>query len=276
MATINRKQEVVEFLESLANQSYKDFELIVVDQNDDDILDSVISEYKKSMNIIHLKSKIKGLSHARNIGIKYANGEIVAFPDDDCIYPEDLLENVFKVFSRNNTDIITVKQKDYLGNELPKRFNKNIKRINMWLVWTHVSSIRLFFRKKVIDYVGFFDEELGVGEVTKWKGSEDIDLPIRALKNGFSILFVPDIYVFHKINNNNTNYSEDLKKVYDYSMASGYVMRKHGYSIFFLISITLVTLLHILIDLFNGNKFDAYKRILSLKGRFHGYTRKYY
>lgn len=93
LATLGRDKEVANFLESLKNQSYKNFELIVVDQNQDGKIDNIIQEYKKDFFINHIKIKEKGLSYARNVGLKYINGEIVAFPDDDCEYPENLLEN---------------------------------------------------------------------------------------------------------------------------------------------------------------------------------------
>ena len=86
MATLGRFDEIRIFLDSIDLQNYTDFELIIVDQNEENILGDIILPYKKKFYINHIRIKEKGLSLARNVGIKYAKGDIIAFPDDDCIY----------------------------------------------------------------------------------------------------------------------------------------------------------------------------------------------
>ena len=83
IATINRSEELGLLLSSLKNQTYKNFQVIIVDQNLDNRIVSIISDYKDFLKIVHIKTNKKGVSNARNAGIELAEGDIITFPDDD-------------------------------------------------------------------------------------------------------------------------------------------------------------------------------------------------
>lgn len=100
MPTINVIDELVLFLESLARQTFKDFELVVVDQNEHDEVFKILKRYEKLFDIKYTKSEEKGLSLNRNKGLILRKGEIVGFPDDDCEYADDTLEKVVSFFER--------------------------------------------------------------------------------------------------------------------------------------------------------------------------------
>ena len=69
LSTINRTDEVRRFLTTLDSQTYRQFELIVVDQNKDGRLLPVLKPYEKMFSIVHCTSK-PGLSAARNVGLR--------------------------------------------------------------------------------------------------------------------------------------------------------------------------------------------------------------
>ena len=96
VATMNRVSELDRLLTSLGEQSYKDFEVIIVDQNGDDRLSPLVSNHR-GMAIRHVRSE-RGLSRARNAGLQVARGDIIAIPDDDCWYPEGVLAVVQEWF----------------------------------------------------------------------------------------------------------------------------------------------------------------------------------
>ena len=79
LATLNRKTELNEFLKSLLEQKEVDFELIIVDQNRENFIDEIIEKYKEYYKILHIKTKYKGLSRARNLGINNANEILLLF-----------------------------------------------------------------------------------------------------------------------------------------------------------------------------------------------------
>src|SRR5918992_619092 len=101
MPTMGRRKEPERFLASLTAQTFRNFELIVVDQNPDDRLAPVLKAYGDLYPILHLRTKREGASAVRNEGLEYSCSDMVAFPDDDCRYPPDLLEKVARFFDRH-------------------------------------------------------------------------------------------------------------------------------------------------------------------------------
>src|ERR1700749_1024458 len=97
VASLHRTAELERLLASLETQSFRDFEVIVIDQNPDQRLADVLGKHPV-LNLSHLRCP-PGASRARNMGIKAAQGEIIGFPDDDCWYSTDLLQTVSKWFA---------------------------------------------------------------------------------------------------------------------------------------------------------------------------------
>ena len=81
-------------LVSLEAQSHKDFEVIVVDQNQDARLVPIVAEFAGKLEIRHLTGAATGAGRGRNIGVRETTGEVTCFPDDDCWYPEQFLREV--------------------------------------------------------------------------------------------------------------------------------------------------------------------------------------
>ena len=94
MPTINVTTELDLFLKSLKAQTYKNFELIVVDQNEGYDVFEIVKNYEEDFKIKYVRSDEKGLSLNRNRGLVLMEGEIAGFPDDDCEYQPDTLEKV--------------------------------------------------------------------------------------------------------------------------------------------------------------------------------------
>src|SRR5271156_3083099 len=88
MCTYGRTDCIIRLVCSLETQTSSDFELIIVDQNPPGALDAIIARASQKLQVRYVRSE-PGLSRARNVGIKHHRGAIVAFPDDDCWYPND-------------------------------------------------------------------------------------------------------------------------------------------------------------------------------------------
>ena len=95
-------------LDSLVNQTFDDYEVIVVNDGSPDNSQDIIDEYqKKYSNIIKpLKKENGGLSSARNYGLKYAQGEFVLYVDSDDWVSNDMLEKMYMTAVRDNSDIV--------------------------------------------------------------------------------------------------------------------------------------------------------------------------
>src|SRR5258707_4338024 len=93
LATLGRTREVHQFLRSLTFQTWRKFEVLVIDQNPDERLAEIVEQYAGEFRISRIQSE-RGHSKAFNVGLPQVSGDIVAFPDDDCWYDPDLLERV--------------------------------------------------------------------------------------------------------------------------------------------------------------------------------------
>ena len=100
LATYGRSDLIGRFIEYLSVQTCKNFELIVVDQNSDDRVLPYIEQARcAGIAVSHYLMEKPNLSAARNLGIAHATGDVIAFPDDDCWYEPDVIEQVLTTFS---------------------------------------------------------------------------------------------------------------------------------------------------------------------------------
>ncbi|MEN6324803.1 MAG: glycosyltransferase [Syntrophomonas sp.] len=271
LATVDRTYELGRFLYHLDQQSCRDFELIIVDQNTEDILLPVLEPYSDSFPLIHLRSLQRGVSRARNLGIKYARGEIIGFPDDDCWYHPDCLDNISKFFARHRKwDGLSGCTINSAGIHSLSRYDARAGEINSFNIWCRTTASSLFLRKYVVESVAGFNEELGGGSGTPFGSSEDIDYPLQAIKKGFKIFYNPEFKVYHP-----DPYScleeKAFKRVYFYGIGMGRVLRKHQYPFWFLLYYLARALGGLTIGIVSGNSAKIKYHFLSFKGRVYGW-----
>lgn len=196
VATLGRYEEIGLFLASLAGQTSPatTFEVIVIDQNDTLDLRPILSVYDARLSIEHVRSAKKGLSVSRNIGLDIARGEIVAFPDDDCIYYPDTLESVCTYFDtyRDNAVILGAIYDRASQTPLIRRWPSEARRVSKWNFYLLLSSITIFSKAREVR----FDERLGAG--AKFGSNEDADYVYRVLDSGLVARYEPSIQVWHK------------------------------------------------------------------------------
>jgi glycosyltransferase involved in cell wall biosynthesis len=228
LATVGRSEGLEPLLESLANQSYPNFRLIVVDQNDDDRLVPLLERYADRVPFVRTMSA-RGLSRARNVGLHEVTGDIVAFADDDCWYPADFLARVRDLLrSHPDWDGVTGRATDESGSPSSGRWSSRAGSIDRDNVWTRAVSISVLLRRKVIEGVGLFDETLGLGAGTAWGSGEETDYLLRALEEGFTLHYEPTLVVFHP--QTRAEYTIDERATgRSYGLGMGHVLRKHGY-----------------------------------------------
>ncbi|WP_419876220.1 glycosyltransferase family 2 protein [Candidatus Pristimantibacillus sp. PTI5] len=219
MCTINRVNEVQRFFQSISKQTYNDFELIVVDQNKDDRLKGLIDTYKNLINLKYIKSVEQGLSKNRNIGLKYVTGDIIAYPDDDCVYPRHTLERIHEIFIDKNVDSITIQFTELVNdgqnqielNDFDSSIIRNAKPINKYNCLRRTCSITIFINKNVHEFIGGFNENIGLGG-TLIQAGEDHDYAFNILKNGYHMVYLPQIAVLHPVPKINLLHKEQYDK----------------------------------------------------------------
>lgn len=259
LATIGRTSEVERFLGSVARQAYRDVQVIAVDQNTDDRLAEVLSIYTREVPVFHLRSK-PGLSRARNVGLHAATGDVVAFPDDDCWYPDGVLARVTGFFEEHpQFGGLSGRPAAPDGRPVGGRFDRRAGRIKRLDVWRRATSFTLFLRREVAGAVGDFDQTLGLGSGTPWGAAEDIDYPLRALELGFGLYYDPDLKIWHPAPV--PDYGPAARdRAYSYACGMGRVLRKHRYPGWFVAYQLLRPV---------GGSFLALAQGRTAKSRFH-------
>ena len=93
-------------LDSLVNQSFKDMEIIVVNDGTKDNSMQIVEEFAdKDSRIVIVNQENQGLSSARNTGMKYIHGEYVTFVDSDDWVNSEYIGNLYRAIIENNADI---------------------------------------------------------------------------------------------------------------------------------------------------------------------------
>ena len=247
LCTRGRTEELKRFFVSIVNQ-VGDIrrEIIVVDQNTDERLAPIIQDFKDRLRIKYIRSGT-GLSRGRNLALQCARGAIIAFPDDDCAYPKTLLSDVCGRFaSLPAADGVAVMSRDFDGKPSGPRWITKQGWIRKDKVFRQAISYGLFFRASLIRQVGGFDESLGIGSESTWQSGEETDYVLRALAQGFRILYCPSLFSLHRgAHEDGSHFRKQVK----YACGGGRVVRLHGFSWTFKVKFLAAPFLRSTVDL---------------------------
>lgn len=206
--TYNRAHLIKRSATSVLNQTYKNLELIIVDDGSTDNTKEVIDSLNDK-RIVYVKQENQGVSMARNNGVAIAKGEYIAFQDSDDVWHLDKLEKQLFALQENNADIIFCKILK-IGNLRKMKEPSYIKEG--------------FLPKNILPFNFFPQSSLGKTEIFKnnffdktIQGIEDFDLAIRIHKK-YSIYCINDAlidyyYTVDSISLNSERRINDLKTI---------------------------------------------------------------
>lgn len=194
----NRPAEVRELLESLAGQTCKDFEVIIVEDGSSVTCDAVIQEFSDRLDVKYFFKPNSGRSQTRNYGMERINGEYLIFFDSDCIIPFDYFRTVDKKLKEHFVDCYGGPDAAHVSfSNLQKAINYSmtsffttggIRGGKRGMEKFVPRTFNMGFSKKVYNTVGGFKDMFG----------EDIDLSTRIADAGFSVALFQDAFVYHK------------------------------------------------------------------------------
>jgi len=158
-------------IESVLNQTWRDFEIIVVNDGSTDDTDNVIAPYLSDQRIHYVKQKNAGQANAKNTGIRHAKGDFIAFLDADDLWEANKLEEQIPLFQDPLVGLVysTARYIDEKGNAVQFEHRSKYLVARSGQVTRH-----LFFdnfipfsssvvRKECLDRWGVFDEGLSMG-----------------------------------------------------------------------------------------------------------------
>tara|TARA_B100000427_G_C15376183_1_gene536696 strand:- start:12 stop:782 length:771 start_codon:yes stop_codon:yes gene_type:complete len=157
----NKDKYLTECIESVINQTYKNWFLYIIDDNSKDKSKEILQKYKTFQNIKVLSlNKNKGPSFCRNLGMRISNAQFISFLDSDDIWTSDKLKTQINFMLINNyeftyTDYIPFfhknKNKKYINNTtLEKSFN-----FNEFILNTSINSSTMILKRESVGLIRF-------------------------------------------------------------------------------------------------------------------------
>lgn len=265
VCTLGRTEPLRRLLASLAEQRYRSFEVIVVDQNPETYLDAVLDAHP-GLPLVRLRSA-KGLSRGRNAGLKQASGEIIGFPDDDCWYDPGVVASADRFFaSHPDVDLLSGRTLDAEGNDSVNRYWPESGPITRANVFGTGNSNTIFIRRQVVTGVRGFDETLGVGASTPFQAGEESDFLLRSLERGHRGFYDRDFVVRHD------QVSETMERLHAYSVGFGRVARLHKLGPSLFLTRNVRTVLGGCLRVVKGDFEGARQRYACFAGSMRGYV----
>jgi glycosyltransferase involved in cell wall biosynthesis len=215
----NGERTLKQCLNSVLNQTYKNYEIIVVDNNSTDKTKEIIKEFKENnKRLRYIFEPKKGRGAARNAGINISIGKILTMTDSDCIVPQDWLEKISIPFIRYKENIVIGSEKEAVNNYWSKNIQKVediFKRKNSYGKYIYHLDTKNFAITSTLMKRFMFDENL--------VAVEDLDLYLRIRKCS-KILFLNELKVihFHK-----DSFSKDFRMHLDSGYWTYRVYRKY-------------------------------------------------
>jgi glycosyltransferase involved in cell wall biosynthesis len=203
VCTRNRAQSLSRTLQSLLAPEPRaayEREIVVVDNGSTDETGQLVERLRSAQRppLRYVYEPKRGLSYARNTGIRNSDGEVVAFTDDDVLVSENWLDEIHREFAAD-PGLRALGGRVLLARaELqPIAFLDCAER--RVFRYPHAGDFamgaNMAFRRSLFAEVGLFDVRLGAGRYLA--GGEDIEMFYRALKAGHQALYAPDALVYH-------------------------------------------------------------------------------
>lgn len=228
ICTKDRPEQLERCLKSIysSRKNYRYDEILVVDSSSDESTKKRNKDMVETINGKYIYEGRKGLSIARNTGIKNSLGDIIIFADDDFFVDPNWIKNLMVNYIDTEVMCCTGRMLPYYNDEISalyekamsfdrgdKRYEITKKSMSIIAIIKTIPKIgkkRLkdrtpppfnvgygfcSFRKDIFGIVGLFDETLGRG--TPSVGSDDIDMYYRILKKGYKIVYEPTAIAYH-------------------------------------------------------------------------------
>jgi glycosyltransferase involved in cell wall biosynthesis len=221
----NRPDEVRELLESFVNQSFHDYEIILVEDGSSVSSKEVFQAYASVLPVKYFEKPNSGPGQSRNYGADRAEGDWLIFLDSDCILPENYLDVLAQNLVDSGLDAfggpdaghpdfssvqkaISITMTSFLTTGGIRGGSEKMDKF-------HPRSFNMGYTREVYQVTGGF---------SKLRFGEDIDMSVRILKAGFKTGLIKDAWVYHK---RRTDLMKFFKQVYNSGIARINLQKRH-------------------------------------------------
>ena len=210
--TFNRANKILILLESLLNQTYKNFEVVIVDDGSTDNTNEFVLKYNNLLDIkyFHIQNS-GGPARPRNIGIKNSKYDWVCLLDSDDIWTNDKLFQCNKYITKlTNYSIFIhtmyIKNDNRLTKKIIGKFKPNNSKLlnfyNLIYNGNKIITSSLVIKKSCLLEVGFFDERKDLFAI------EDLDILLKLFLSDFKIFNIKKILGYYTYANDNISSNE--------------------------------------------------------------------
>ncbi|AFZ26450.1 putative glycosyltransferase [Cylindrospermum stagnale PCC 7417] len=206
--TYQRGHLVSQAINSVLAQTYKDYEIIVINDGSQDNTPQVLAQFSDHHRITAIHQANQGLSAARNAGIRSAQGKYIAFLDDDDLWEPQKLEKQISVLEANPRIGLIYSDSLFFSDKRGlslRSYNTAFPTPNLQVLWTlfrynYIPVLTVVVRRDCLDKVGLFDETL--------RCCEDYDLWLRLIEK-FPIYFLNQPLARYRQSPNNLSQNEE-------------------------------------------------------------------
>lgn len=245
LPTYNRYYSIKYAIQSVLRQTYKKWELVIVDDSTSCDTSNYIQQLNNPKVIYHKPKKKLGSARARNNAIKLSTGEILLMAEDDIWLEEHCIEEIVKTFTEQHADAVCFKMRFIKGLNIEEKYDphifyplaKSVVHSNeipyVWHDWfgemsesrdsgkyVQVRACPSVFamRRDVLEKVGYYDEKY-IGNCYR----EETDLQLRIVRSGHKIVYTPKTFCFHFRFEGKTEGNRAMNQIkYEY-----YTLRNH-------------------------------------------------
>lgn len=225
----NRPDEVDELLQSLTRQTFRDFEVVVVEDGSSVPCEQVVEKYNSKLDIHYYNKPNSGPGQTRNYAAERSKGDFLLILDSDCILPEGYLEAVEVELQREPADA-------FGGPDRAHDSFSDVQKAINYAMTSFFTTGGIRGGKKKMDkfYPRSFnmgvkaDVYRSLGGFSRMRFGEDIDFSIRIFKGGYRCRLFPGAWVWHK---RRTDLKKFFKQVHNSGIARIDLFKKYPESL---------------------------------------------
>lgn len=221
----NRPDEVRELLQSLTVQTFKEFEVVIVEDGSQQTCENEVELFRNKLNIKYFNKHNEGPGLTRNYGAKHAVGNYFIFFDSDCLIPEAYMQVVKNALETNWLDVFGGPDAAHPSfTPIQKAISYSMtsffttggirggkKKVDVF----HPRSFNMGFSKEVFEKTGGF---------AKMRFGEDLDMSMRIIEAGYKAGLIREAFVYHK---RRTDFRKFFKQVHNSGIARINLYKRH-------------------------------------------------